>query len=90
MNGTVDTAMNVGENSNARVLPIEETPPVAQNHVEQTDEDEIQDRGERFAQLVEYCNSPDGMMIKKINEITTHNDLTLLIPDVQIRPMTPS
>jgi len=66
MNGTVDTALNVGEHSNARVLPIEETPPVAQNQVKQTDEDESPDRGERFAQLVEYCNSPDGMTIKKI------------------------
>ena len=84
MNGTSDTTMDVGENSNARVLPIEETPHVAQNHVEQTDEDEIQDRGEKFAQLVEYCNSPDGMTINIIY------DLTLLIPDVQIRPMTPS
>ena len=84
MNGIVDTTIDVDENSDARALPIDETPHVAHNHEEQTDEDvprpQIRDRGERFAQLMEYCNSPEGMT--RENTITIYSNLTLLISDV--------
>jgi hypothetical protein len=73
MDGTVETTMNVEGSSNSRAVPIEEPAYVAQGYAEQTDEDEprpqIPDHGERFAQLVNYCDSPE-VISSQPNDLT--------------------
>ena len=69
MNVTADTTMNAEENIDARVLSIGGSQYASQRHVENPVNNApaplAQDQGERFAQLMEYCDSPEGMTREK-------------------------
>jgi len=79
MSETTNTAMDVGENIGARVLSSVVIRPTALEQGEDTVDiaptAQPQDHGERFAQLLEYCESPGGTARK----ISKHSKLIVLV-----------